>query len=146
MWQTALLYNHRFRVNLSTFAHCRIYEGVMPPYCGSSSSSRCIIYRSHSKHMERCVSHEEAITSTRFALYSEVTARPPSLFHKVLGRSRDGRKSFSRVRFTLLRKFSAEKSKQTEDFINHTRGGGGQLSLKNARNMHLSDYTEGNDN
>lgn len=52
--QTTLLYNHRFCVNSCTFCHCHPEKGVMPPYCGSSSISRCIIYSSHSMRIERC--------------------------------------------------------------------------------------------
>lgn len=77
--QTTLSCSHRFCVNSCTFCHCHPHKGVMPTYCGSSSICHCIIYRSHSIRIERCVFLHESQGSYHIPNTSHITLRCPFL-------------------------------------------------------------------
>lgn len=121
MWQTTLLYSHKFCVNSGTFRHFHMHKGAMSTYCGCSSISHCIIYRSHLNHMERCVfvceSQGRYHIHTLHSLFEGVSsAILPNCFTKcsescsVFGPG--GRTQVSRVYFIIrvLQKFREKQS------------------------------------
>lgn len=144
MWQTTLSYNHRFGVNSNTFRHRRMHKGVTSPYCRSSSTSRCIIYRSHSSHMERCASHKEAITSTLFYFKVSLPQSSPNYFPKCLCAAFTERKYICAFYSQFCR--SSEK-KQSGFFFKFQSQFTGIFSPRKCRKYaSLYGYAEQNDN